>query len=73
MVNPILKKAIMPSEEEPVDISMQLPLSCTEGLPLSCLYSFDPTSLLMSTHAGNGGEGEDGGCDGAMENEGLGK
>ena len=56
-----MKKAIMPSEEEPVDISMQLPLSCTEGLPLSCLYSFDPTSLLMSTHAGNGGEGEGGG------------
>ena len=67
MVNPILKKAIMPSEEEPVDISMQLPLSFNEGLPLSCLNSFDPTSLLITTHAGNRGKGEGGGWDGGME------
>ena len=50
MVNPILKKAIMPSEEEPVDISMQLPLSFTEMMPSSFLYSIDLTSLLISTH-----------------------
>ena len=48
----------MPSEEEPADMSMQLPLSFTAGLPLSCFHAFDSTSPLMSTHAGSGGDGE---------------
>ena len=32
-------------------MSMQLPLSFTAGLPLSCFHAFDSTSPLMSTHA----------------------